>query len=425
MLDEIKKDLEKEFSEICEYNDDCENKQKVLQANTNGSKFTKTGIIGVLSLLPTIVASGSIMAPISSVFALPVTAIMGVALASSIAIGYVGQAIITFFVKKKMKKFTDAKTNADILEEMMLYEMEIDKSENKQETLRKMYENIEIRQQILNDYSSEFYQTDKYAELTPEVLKKRQEMLTKAYNERMEQLDVLTSQAYLKNKFKSYRKKNQRIENIIYNALMMSMPFCLLIGLPLSLELTRNTLSTMAEFGKIMALCFSPILVVTPLSISYSVKNNKDFMNAFNNLNQSLGENALSEKPNAEYEEKLSYMISTKMGEIVELGMELREISYAIEKKGSETTTESKDKTKSKEYILFKDYSESHITEEVREGVLEHPERYTGCDARTRMGMFYTDEEKVNYIEESLSRPLPGGEEKGPTLVKKRIPTKN
>lgn len=60
----------------------------------------------------------------------------------------------------------------------------------------------------------------------------------------------------------------------------------------------------------------------------------------------------------------------------------------------------------------------------MREGVLEHPERYNGCDARTRMGMFYTDEEKVNYIEESLSRPLPGGEEKGPTLVKKRIQQK-
>ena len=38
MLEEMKKDIEKEFSEICDYSDDCENKQKALQANTNDSK---------------------------------------------------------------------------------------------------------------------------------------------------------------------------------------------------------------------------------------------------------------------------------------------------------------------------------------------------------------------------------------------------
>ena len=406
MLDEMKKDLEKEFSEIGDYCNECENKQKVLQANTNASKFTKTGIIGTLSLLPTIVAGVSIMAPISSAFALPLTVSMGVALASSIAIGYAGQAIITSRSKKKMKEFTDAKTNADILEEMMHYEMEIDKSENKQETLRKMYKSIESRQQILSDYSSEFYQIDKYAELTPEVLKQRREMLTKAYNERMEQLDVLTSQAYLKNKFKSHRKKRERIENIISSALMTSLPFCLIIGMPLSVELMRNvTLETMAEFGKIMALCFSPTLVVTPLSMPYFIKNNKDFMNAFNNLNQSLGENALSEKPNVEYENELDYMISTKIGEIVELGMELKEIGYAIEKRSIETTTESKDKSKEKtwEDLMYTEEEIRHYT----------PESPAPFNSETIFGT--TEEEQTDNLQ---------NEQGGPRLVKKRIPPK-
>ena len=40
-------------------------------------------------------------------------------------------------------------------------------------------------------------------------------MLSKAYEERMEQLDVLTSQAYLKNKFRNRRKKRERVEIII------------------------------------------------------------------------------------------------------------------------------------------------------------------------------------------------------------------
>ena len=74
--------------------------------------------------------------------------------------------------------------------------------------------------------------------------------------------------------------------------------------------------------------------------------------------------------------------------------------------------------------VKAKDFSPLHITEQTKKDVLEHPEKYSDCDARTRMGMFYTDEEKERYIEESLSRPLPGVEEKGPTLVKRRIPPK-
>ena len=79
---------------------------------------------------------------------------------------------------------------------------------------------------------------------------------------------------------------------------------------------------------------------------------------------------------------------------------------------------------KKKEDVLFKDFPQLHITEETKKDVLQHPERYVNCDARTRMSMFYTDEEREKYIEDSLSRHLPGGEEKGPTLVKKRIPPK-
>jgi len=53
-------------------------------------------------------------------------------------------------------------------------------------------------------------------------------------------------------------------------------------------------------------------------------------------------------------------------------------------------TTEDK-----KIQILETPFKELHITEEMRQDVLERPERYTNCD------------------------PLPGDEEKGPTLVKK------
>ena len=377
MLDEIKNDIEKEFSKICDYSNDCKNKQKVLDANTNDSKFTEIGTIGILSVIPFVVIVDPVTAGLSTTF--------GVAYAASLAIGYVGQFIITSISKRKMKKFTSAKKNSDIVEEMMHYEMEMCKSKNRKEALREMYKDIESKQQILSVYSSEFYQ-NKYENLTPEDLKKRKEMLSKAYEERMEQLDVLTSQAYLKDR--THRSKRERVGNIITYTLMISLSISFLIGMPLSFELKEN----MEDFGKILAISFSPALVVTPLSLLYFIKRDKDFMKAFHNLNQSLGENALSEEPNIEYENKLKNMISTKLSEIVALGVELKEIGYAIEKTNVETSTD----IKSKEDRLFQDHPEKHMSRD----------------------------DKEEEYEELLNRPFLDGEEKGPKLVHKRKPIK-
>ena len=115
-------------------------------------------------------------------------------------------------------------------------------------------------------------------------------------------------------------------------------------------------------------------------------------MKAFHNLNQSLGENALSEEPNIEYENKLKYMISSKLSEIVKLGVELKEIGYAIEKINVETSTD----IKSKEDMSFQD----------------HPENYMSCD------------DNEEEYEEVLNRTFLDGEEKGPKLVHKRKPIK-
>ena len=345
MLEEINK----EYSKICEYNDDCENKKRILEANTNDLKFIKTGTISIISILPTLIATGNLIAPINGL-ALPITTAMSISLASSILIWYIGQKIITSVSKRKMKKFTDAKKNQDILEEMMQYEMEIDKSENRKETLRQMYKSIESKKKILKDYPDEFYHIDKYDNLTMEELQKRKEMLTKAYNERLEQLDILTSQRYLNKRGLSISKTN-RIENVITGALRISMIFSLFLGIPLALEITKYVnLETFADLIKAVGICFTPTLVVFPLSIPYFTKSNKDIMNAFNNLNLTLGENALSEKPNVEYKQELNDIIATKMFEIVELGIDLKETHHVIEKRKLENTKEPKSEIKKKTF---------------------------------------------------------------------------
>ena len=382
MLDEIKNDIEKEFSEICDYSNDCKNKQKVLDANTNDSKFTKIGTIGIFSFLPFLI----IVYPETAGLSLRHLTTWGVAYASSLAIGCVGQFIITSISKRKMKKFTSAKKNSDIVEEMMYYEMEMYKSKHRIEALREMYKSIESTQLILGDDSIEFYQ-NKYENLTPEDLKRRKEMLSKAYEERMKQLDVLTLQAYLKKR--NLGSKRERVGNIIIYALMISLFISFMISIP---SLEESLIAGIEDMGRLFAICFSPALVVTPLSLLYFIKRDKDFMKGFHNLNQSLGEKALSEELNIENEKELENMISLKLSEIVKLGVELKEIGYAIEKTNIETSTD----IKSKEDMSFQD----------------HPENYMSCD------------DNEEEYEEVLNRTFLDGEEKGPKLVHKRKPIK-
>ena len=66
--------------------------------------------------------------------------------------------------------------------------------------------------------------------------------------------------------------------------------------------------------------------------------------------------------------------------------------------------------------ILEIDYPKFVVTEQTRKDVLDHPQRCAGSDIRIRMGKFYTYEEYEKYVEEVLSRPLPG-EEKQPKKI--------
>lgn len=99
----------------------------------------------------------------------------------------------------------------------------------------------------------------------------------------------------------------------------------------------------------------------------------------------------------------------------------IRELSLSeVKRKENERFLEIPTTLEEKKDFLFDDLSKTHITEKVKEDVLSHPEKYLGCDARTRMGKFYTDEEHEQYIEDSLKRDLSGSDAKGPELIKKK-----
>ena len=57
--------------------------------------------------------------------------------------------------------------------------------------------------------------------------------------------------------------------------------------------------------------------------------------------------------------------------------------------------------------LLDFDPPDFKATEELRENIKANPRIALGCDARIRMGKFYTDEEYEEYRKKSLERKLP------------------
>lgn len=74
------------------------------------------------------------------------------------------------------------------------------------------------------------------------------------------------------------------------------------------------------------------------------------------------------------------------------------------------------------EDILFMDYKPLHITKESREKFMKLPYRFKErLPLRIRMGMFYTDEEWDDYVNKTLSTPLPGEDKKPKESFIKRM----
>ena len=360
MFKNMKINLEKEYEELCEYSDDCYRKSKILANNTIESKFRNIQLMTAHLFIPVLISVSSLFPFIYPQYPLSLVT-LGITMISA-TIGTSIQGIVTSYYKKKKNTFTSAKTNAQILEESLHFEIENKKTKNKQEIVSKIYDSVVCIEKVIEDYSDEISYINKYDGLSDEELKLKKDNLEKAYNERCQQLDILTTQQFLSKKFSSYRRKGLKIGNLFDGAMPICFFFSLVVGLPMGLEFAGN-LESLADLWKYFAVCFSPILAIMPLYSIYSFKKNKDYVKAFNNLNNKLGKNSLPKFKNKEYEQGLSNAITDKIGEVVELGLNLNEIRSVYDTAVNKNKVDNvNDNTKEK---VFEDTIPSYTYDEV------------------------------------------------------------
>lgn len=396
---------------------------RMSKVNSFENKAITTFGLSMFGYLPIFLASSELIKNIGvTAFTnvIPALSYPVIVIGSSFGVGTLISSLINkkFKTKERYKSFSTAKTKAEKLEEEIHYQIELEKANNRNKAIDETLKVMESNQAMLNRLSNRYDLNDKTAPQTKEEAETKANELSNIIKEQYDKLDILTTQKVLHDNFWRIRSKFQKGTDILAATMIAGMFTMFFTGFPLMM--VRDSITYSSSFASLASI-FSPFVVGVIGAGGYMIKRNKGHKKVFNNLNSQLGENALEEvyeKFEGAYEEQqeLARLIETQIRDISLAEVQLQETKISLD---SFMTEEDK-----KKEILFKDFPQLHITEETRQAVLEHPEKYGDCDARTRMGLFYTDKEKEKYIEESLRRDLPDGEEKGPTLVKRRISPK-
>ena len=353
-------------------------------------------------ILFTIFTSNGTMASITNT--IPVESLPLIITGSSLGIGTIGRKILEwkFKIKERFKSFTTAKTQYEKIQEEIKYAVELEKANNRNKAIQETMDSLNSNQSILNSLSNRYDINDKNVPQTIEESKKIVDELSMLLNEKYNELDVLTTQKVLHERFWKVRTKGQPSMDIMMSAMMGGLLSMMYVDMPFIMMGISETL-TYNSLPAALITCFAPLVAgITGVS-GYMIKRNKDYMKVFNNLNNDLDENALPEKIKEPSEEQqdIDAKIESKIREISVAGTQLQEQKRIMESFA--------DNGEEKEKKLETSVSKEHTIEETRNDTIFE----------------YTKESLTAFMDEDIfagAEILPQKEEKGPSLVLKKKP---
>jgi len=176
-------------------------------------------------------------------------------------------------------------------------------------------------------------------------------------NEKYKELDILTTQKVLHERFKNVRTKAQQTIDIIGASLMGGMLSLIYVDMPFIIMGISETLVYNSLPAALIA-TYTPYVIGIAGVSAYMIKRNKNYTKVFNSFNKNLDENALPEKIKDPREEQLNIdaKIESKIREISIARAQLQE-----QKRIMESYAENDEK---KEKEIETSLSKEHTTEE-------------------------------------------------------------
>ena len=326
---------------------------------------------------------------------------------SSIGIGIIGRMLFDkkFQTKKRLKVFSNAKTEAEKLEEEVHYQIELEKVNNRNRVIDETINVLNSNQAMLNRISSRYDLKDKTAPQTKEEAEQNAEKLSATIKDQYDKLDILTVQKVLHNRFWKVRERFQRRLNTMVVSTVSGIFTMFFTTFPTLIDIIPNS-SLLAK----LAIPLVPFVVGTIGGSAYMLKRNRDHKKAFNNLNAKLEENALEENLDNEYDssieehKKIKTLIENQIRNISLIEIQLQEIKRFLD-----TNTAEEEKKKDSEEQEITNSILNNLGNKSVENIINDHTPFPDGVYRPMYDIFTTSEEEK--------------QKKGPTLAKRRKPT--
>ena len=232
----IREQLEKEIQQNNEKIIKNDERTMLLDINSFESKFWITLFFSLVGYLPLFLLSSfliktfgvALFTNIIPAYSFPVLLI-----GSSLVIGVLGKKIMyeKYKLKERLKYFSTANTENEKLKEEICYQIELEKLKNRNLTLNETIKELNENELLLKKISRKYEICEKNDFIAKESSIKKIEDLSKNIKEKYDNLDMLSSQKVLSDRFWKVRLKGQKaVDTIMYSLIsgMLSMFFILI-----------------------------------------------------------------------------------------------------------------------------------------------------------------------------------------------------
>lgn len=182
-------------------------------------EFSLLPYLGLVVLTALLTKNGSMTSLIDII---PAESFSFIIVGSSLCVGTIGRKILEhkYQTKERLKLFTTANTQSEKLQEELKYEIALEKVKNRNKAIQQSIDSLSSNQSILNSLSSRYDISDKAISQNKEKSQKRVEELSILLKDKADELDVLTTQKILCEKFWQVRTKENKVMDIMIAGMM-------------------------------------------------------------------------------------------------------------------------------------------------------------------------------------------------------------
>lgn len=254
-------------------------------------------------------------------------------------------------LKLKLNKVSGAKTQEEILLEKTKYEIEVEKLTNKNRAIEKAVESLSKEESMINNLNGNYEVMEKQMPRL-EIIRGIDD-IDKTINYKEEDINLLTTQNYLINRFYNVRSRINGFYDHSVPSMMTSILTLASLSLPMALVGAYNDFTlyhpSINPVNFVLASILTPLILSITGSTLYIKNLSSKEKKVFREINSSLNENAISEKEQTD-ELKIEKKLNSKITELSKTILEEVRTKRMLE--SNETKSEEIEKTVNESFIV-------------------------------------------------------------------------